>query len=405
LRNFIKLSMNKDKSLQTKFALVMFFMYMGHAFAYTLILPYLSYLGYSSLQQGKMMALGALLTLIFQFYVGYLCDKYQTDKIAFYLVCLLYAFINWLFYRFLDNPAFLVVLYVALVSTLFRIARTTLDCWIIESGNSLRANYGGIRAFGSGGWALAAPLTSYLLAKGGYAALGDVFVLITVITLVISYFIADAAKTKTTEKIKLSDLKVLLTNINYILYTVIFLMVFTALTAEGYIVTYKIMQLAEKQALLEAEIAALIGYKSAIAAICELPVYFIGAGFLKRFGTIKTLLAATVVLMLKFLLLALASTTGQILWLTALTIVTLPFFIICCRLLIAELTPNHLMASGQQLSAAIYGGISALLAPLLFGWLGQTFGNNFALLVLALSMGLPLLLLFWSQRSMKKQVG
>jgi len=393
--------MKREQVLLGKFALIMTFYYMGSAFTYSLLIPYLTSLGYDTVQQGWMFAFGAILTIIGQFLTGYLCDRYQTDKKVFVAVLLLWAVVNWLLYTASNSASILVVLWLGLLCSLFVVCNGVLDTWTIESDEYCLNNYGWIRAFGAIGFAVGTLFTSYCFDHWGYGSLGTAFFVFTIITLVIMVFIPDAIKVTTESRIKLKDINELLLNKNFILLTVIFLFLNIAMTADGYSTNYKIIELGKSIGLSEDITNWQVNFKWSFQAICELPLFFAGSWLVKKLGNVRVLLLASGALIVRFVLYAMAVEPMQLVWISAFQAVTFPLITICSKVLIDDASPVYLRASGQQISAGIYFGISALITPVICGVLGENFSHNFALLTVAAICVVPVLLIAWYNKTQK----
>jgi len=385
--------MKKEHALLIRFAAIMLVMFIGQAFTFTLMIPYLSSMGYNTITQGWIFAFGSILTIVGQFLVGYLCDKFKTDKIIFIITCIIFAIVNWLFYSFNHNSLALVFLWGGFVFSLFRITQGVLDSWVIESDKYCLDNYGRIRIFGAIGWAIGAPLTSKFFDLWGYASLGTSFLFFTVATLIITLFIPDAQKVETGHKLKFSDVKELVFDPHFIVLTLMFLFLSMIMTADGYTTIYKMIALGSNMGLSESVINEQINLKYSFQAVCELPLFFFGGWVVNKFGNVKTLAFVTVMVVIRFVLYGLAVEPMQIVWASAFQAVTFPLYLICTKRLIDEASPAHLRASGQQISAAIFVGCSALITPVLCGFLVEVFSFNITLFSMAATCIVPLLLL------------
>ena len=377
-----------------KFALLTLIVYMGLAFTFSLIIPFMKSLGWEVVRQTQVMAFGALLTIFGQFIVGYLADRYRTDKKVFYLAKITLTLITWLLYSRSSSPFLLMALLVGLLSAFYGIVQSILDTWIIESDEYCLVNYGWARVFGSIGWAIGAPLTSYFFARAGYTSLGTVFLFFSVLALAIAFFIDDAKKVQTKEKLKLIEIRVLLQQRNFVLLTLVFLFFNIIAWTDGITTIYKIQELGLSLRQSEQEINGIISLKYSFQAVCELPLFFLGAWLVKKFGSIRLVMFATLFLSLRFVLSGLAQSPMQLVYIASLQAITFPLILICSKVLIAQVSPEHLIASGQQIAIAVHSGVSALVSPLLCGLLGHNYSFNFVLFAAAAFCGLPLVLLF-----------
>ena len=393
--------MKKEHVLVGKFALLNLIVFMGQAFTYVLMIPYFTSLGYNEVTQGLIFALGAVLTIVGQFTIGYLCDKFKTDKKIFVILYLVFVIIDWLFYSYGNSPVALVILWAALVCSLFQVTQGVLDTWVVESDKYCLDNYGWIRAFGAIGWAIGSPLCSFFFEKWGYTSLGNGFVLFTVLTLVITLFVKDVEKVEREEKLKFSDIKALFVNPNFLLITLVLLCLYMVVSADSYTPIYKMIALGEKLGQTAAVTNSQINFKWAYQAMWELPLFFFGGWFVKKFGGVKVLFVVTIMMFLRFVLYAFATEPMHLVWVSTLQAVTFPFIMICSKQLIDEESPVYLRAGGQQISSSIYIGVSSLLTPVICSFLVKQFSHNLALYAIASVCIIPLCLLLVYQRTKK----
>ena len=73
------------------FSVLVFFTFFANAMINTQGVPFLIEVGYTSSQRGNIMAFYALIAMIGQFVVGYLCDRHKTIKRYFILMAIFFA--------------------------------------------------------------------------------------------------------------------------------------------------------------------------------------------------------------------------------------------------------------------------------------------------------------------------
>jgi len=377
--------MKNEYRILIKFSILMFISYISYALSYSMIIPYLNSMGVSAQERGLIFTFGAVLTILGQMLFGYLCDKFQSNKRMFYVASILLAVFNYLFYQASGQPLLLVTLWAGMVAALFRITMGVMDSWIIESDDYCLTNFGTIRAFGAVGWAVGSPLTALALSKLGYESLGTIFLIFTVITLGYSLFIADSLKVHSDTKIRFKDIKVFFQNRDYMLLVTVFFFINVIANADMYTTIDKILALGGSNEM--------IGLKWSFQAICELPLFFLGGLLIKKFGAKKLVFFASIMYIIRYILLALAVSPIQIVYASALQMITFPIIMIASKVMIDEASPKHMRASGQQVAGSIYSGVSLLITPLLCGWLVQQFSYNFALVTMAVLCIIPVFLI------------
>ena len=97
---------------------------------------------------------------------------------------------------------------------------------------------------------------------------------------------------------------------------------------------------------------------------------------------------------IRFSLYTLATSSTQIILITSLQSITFPLLMISQKVLVANESPDHLKSTGQMLAISLYGGLSALLTPVVSGLLINAVGFDYTLLIFTLILFIPLMLSF-----------
>ncbi len=375
------------RKIQAQFMMIFLFAYAAFAVSNTQILPFMTQIGYTPSQRGLILSGSALVAMIGQFLFGYLCDKYKTVKKMFYLSTIIFIGLVYWAYSVTQVAFFFHLISISLMSGFFRILFGLLDSWTIERDPILRKNFGVIRAFGSIGWIIGSPLTVWALSKGGYGALGLNVAILSIITLLLGYKVGDAQKVAHQEPIKLSDVKQLLKTKQYMVLLLILVIVNIAMAADAYTVVDKMLKLNGS--------ASDISNKWVIQAISELPLFFLGSLLYKRFSAKSLLMLGIFMFVVRFLLSAFATSVNQLVLIASLQLFTFPLVLLSSKLLVDMETPGHLKSTGQLLGMAVYMSLSALVSPLISGFMVDWVGTNNTLIFFGLLCVIPLLLSLW----------
>ena len=142
----------KNKKLM--FSITNFLSYIAEGVGYCMLITYLISIGYTATQRSMMISFGALLSIFFQFLVGYLCDKNKTIRRYIIYSYIVYSIVVIVLYAYNTYNFYVHFVLVALNAVMFRINMGLLDSWVLESGEQCKTNYGSIRAFGSIGWVI-----------------------------------------------------------------------------------------------------------------------------------------------------------------------------------------------------------------------------------------------------------
>lgn len=373
--------MSNKRIIYNQFILY-FIVFSGLALTFTQIIPYLTYIGYSPIERGIILSGSAIVAIIGQFTVGYLCDKYNTTKRFYNIVTVLYVVFVALMYTYSQQVFFIHLIIVSLAGGLFRIVSGLLETWTIETNNYMKTHFGAIRAFGAIGWAIGAPMTSFIINEFGYRYIGLAFALIILISHAVSFWLPDAQKKQKNTNLKLKDIHVLLKNKNYILILITLIFVNIIFTADMYLVIDKIISIGGTNDQ--------IAMKWSFQAVTELPLFFLGFYFLRRFGARKLLIFSISMFMIRFSLYTLATTPTQIILISGMQSITFPFLAISQKVIISDESPANLQSTGQMFGLSMYGGLPALITPTLSGFLVEKFDYNLALIIMAIGLIIPL---------------
>jgi hypothetical protein len=379
-----------SRKLHIQFMAIFFVAYIAYAVSYTQMLPFLSDIGYTSSEKGLILSGAAVISIIGQFLFGFLCDKYKTVKKMFYLATIVFIMIVTWAYSVTEISFFFHLITLSLMGGFFRIVVGLLDSWTIERDPLLQKNYGIIRAFGSLGWIIGAPYTVWALSKGGYGSIGLNVGILSILTLLIGATMGDAQKVSHQAPIKMVDIKQLLKKKQYIILLIILTLINIVLYADAYTIVNKILALGGT--------ATDISNKWVLQAFMELPLFFLGSVLYKRFSAKTLLMVGIFMFMVRFLLSALATSAAQLVMISATQLVTFPFILLSSKQLIDSESPAHLKSTGQLLGLSMYSGLSALISPLMSGFLVDWIGTDQTLIFFGLLCLVPLGLSLWYRK-------
>lgn len=367
--------------------LVFMVAYIGYTIPFTQIIPFLTASGYTASERGLILAGMSLVGIFGQFIFGFLCDKYRTVKKFYYGALIAFVVFSWTTYATTGNMLYYHLVTVAFTGGLFQIVVGLLDAWTLESDPYLVLHYGKIRAFGALGWAIGSPMTALIVNRFGYDRLGLANLVITLITFAVSWTLKDAVKVTHKSGIHWDDVKLLVRRKEYLVLVAILLMINIVASADMYTVIDKILLLGGTNGD--------VSLKWSFQAIVELPLFFLGARLLVKFGGKKLLLFATAMYFIRFFGYAWASTPALLIAFSGFQMVTFPLINVSSKVLIAGESPDHLRSTGLLFATSMSFSLASLIAPITFGFLVQTFGTNATLIGIALSTTIPFALGLW----------
>ena len=362
--------------------MLMLFGFISYSLMYTQIVPYLIEMGYDATKRSHILAMFALIAMVGQILVGYLSDKYGTIKRFFIYITLVYMVTGVLAYILNTQHYLFHFIVVSSMAAFTRIQCNILEIWPLQV-KGLYKDFGAIRAFGSIGWALAAFVSGLLVTHLGFASLGWTNLILNIGLIVYTFKWEDIQRVDHVP-LKLDSMLELLRNKNFMLLLGIFLLIFTVYNVDFILVTELIYNFGGK--------ASDIGVRGFIHAIVEVPMMFMVGRFLIRYKNKKVLIFGIIMLFAKFILFAFSTTVPQIYLYTTLQMVSFPLILIAQRDMINHEVPDHLKSTGQMMMSAITSGFSAIISPLASASLTNHFGVSHALLILAITLIVPILL-------------
>lgn len=358
--------------------------FLGLSMTNTQIIPFLTHVGYNPVERGMILSSIAIVAIIGQIIIGYLCDKYSTIKKFYHGLLFLFILLNGILYFISEEVFFVHLILFGFVGGLFRIIAGLVETWTLEINENVKEHFGLIRAFGALGWAIGAPLTSLLIDNFGYRIIGFSFAIVSMFSLLFSLNTPDATKIETNQKLKVSDIKILLKNRNYVILLGMLILVNLVFAADMYTVIDKMVFLGAS--------SGQIAFKWSFQAILELPLFFLGFVLLNKIGAKKMLIFSIFMYIIRFGLYTIATTPFQIIMISGLQAITFPVLMIAQKVLVAEESPAQLKSTGQMFALSMYGGLSALVTPIISGSLIALLGYDITLLIFSISLFIPLYL-------------
>ncbi len=378
--------------------IVLFFIYyfmqfFAQAFSYALLITFLANLGYTATQRSLFFVVDAILGMVLQIILGYLCDKHQKIKPYLYVCIVFYMIGTFFLYRTTQMNFMLHMLLVPIVGTMLKLVMSLSDSLTIETSEEVKNNYGVIRLFGSIGWAIGSPITAWVVEKFGYSFIGPAFVVSMGIGWLTIAGIKDVNKVHTSEPLNFSDVRQLLKNKAYVIVVVILFLFFIVDMVQSYSVVDKVWYLGGSERD--------IGNYWLLAAMMELPVFFFGGKLIRRFGAAKLMIASGFFYAVRYAIFGMATSVTHVFIGGVLQGVTYPLLMISSKIMVDEQSPDNMKTSGQQVAGSIYNCGGALITPVMVGLLEDGLGINPSLYAIAALAMIPTILLVFINRSGK----
>ncbi len=376
------------------FLVIQLLSYVAQALGYCLMITYLASIGYSATDRSIMFTVSAIVGIVLQFYIGYLCDKKHTIKRYLYATHIAYCVAAILLYFYQQKNFLIHLLLISANVALMRVTVGLIDGWTLEIDEECKNRYGTIRAMGSIGWSIGSYLGSYLMEWLGYGSLGIGYAVITVLMLFFCNHVRDVQK-EASAPISVKNVKALLSDKGYMLVILILFAIFTITFCQDYIVIDKLSYLGATERD--------VSLYWIVTAMVELPLFFYGNKLGEKIGMMRLIYLTIIFYGLKFVLFGLSGSVGMMMVAATLQVCTFPLLMIVSKQLVDAESPEEMKVSGQQIGLSLYSGISGLISPLMSGLLEDSIGINAALYLIASISLIALALTFLYSRYRAKE--
>lgn len=338
----------------------------------TQLVPYLTYLGYDSIQRGWLLASYSFTTIFFQVYVGYLCDKKRRIKMFYAAVIICLALFASLFFLITKRIFLLHLILLALAGGLCNTSAAVVDNWVISNKNA-RSQFSGIKAVGSLGWGISSLLLPLIVSGTHYPLMAYIISGIALLLLFLSARIKedDALNGIHSAEISKEDVIKLVQNKQFVAFTFVFFLIYLTIVANNTLIIDKILSLPTGHRF--------VGMKWAIQSFCEVPAYFLLNRFSKKIKNEMLIYLTCFALIVQFGIYYFAATVEIIVMASFLQIFTVPLFSLGSRMMIHKVTPEKLLSTGQLLSISFYIGLASFISPLISGFISNLMHINAAI--------------------------
>lgn len=345
-----------------------FFLYGSMSILFSFFPLYFQAVGFSTVVIGMLMAGGPFVSIFANPFWGYWSDRLQ--NIRRILIIMLIG--NLIVIQFVFQLNSLTLVFIAMVFFF------TFQTPLFSQSNSLILNaiegtplkFGAFRLWGSLGWGLMAVAAGPLIGIIGITNLGIVYSLLLLLTLAISIKLPKGNVEGSKRMGKGGYGKALFGNKYFLVFVLLGVLISVPNSMNHTFLSLYIDQMGGS--------IVMIGWAAFIVAIFEVPVFLLFDRYMKKH--IPTMIGALVFISLLFVLrwylMSIATTPIQIIILQLLHSVTFGGYFYIGTTLTAELIPVELRASGQAVFALTWGGISGIIAGFVGGWIFQELGPN-----------------------------
>lgn len=373
------------KGLYSRLFGLFFIAWAVFSIVFSQVIPFLSSVGYSENQISWVLTSSAIIGMITQLLIGYWLDKYQKTKIFFVALIIIMSILSSVSYSITHLNFWLLFFLVSIFVALFRISSNVAETWVYQIDDDVMSRFGLIRIFGSIGWALASIVVAWVIERYNYFAVMPMVILLTVVVLLLSVGIPDSEKVSSSNSINFKDIKKLINNKQYVLGLWFFFILFMIYNFDMITGIYKMIELGSSNSL--------IGFKWFAQAVVEIPLMAFGAKLILKLTNRSVSLLTALFMGIRFILLGLATSPEQMVWISLLQAFTFPTMLLAQKDYVAKTVPLELRSSGHMIMTAITSNIPVILVPLISNMVSGFANNSQILLVSGILCIVPILLL------------
>jgi PPP family 3-phenylpropionic acid transporter len=343
-----------------------FLLYGATAVLFPFLPLYFQDLGFSPIQIGLFLSIGPLVSMIANPFWGYWSDRIQNPRLVLILLLSASLCFSQVFFQ-MEN--FITVLLLLISFYFFQVAIAPItDSLILSSIDNTRYQYGSFRLWGSLGFAITSVAVGSLLKWLGIENLGFIFGVIIILNIIFGFGLPRGG-VRQPNRIVINDLvQSLMKNGYYVLFLIYGILISIPNIMNNAFLSIYIHDLGGSEIY--------VGWAFFLGAIIEIPVFLLLDRYLKKTPVILVggLLITTLLFAVRWLLMGIAVTPMQVIWLQIMNSVTFGSYLYIGTQFCAYLVPNSYRAIGISVFAMTWMGLSGLLGSLLGGWLYDVTG-------------------------------
>lgn len=323
---------------------------------------YFDDIGFTKLQIGTIYSIGPMLSIFSNLLAGIAADKTKALRRVLNLIFLGQIIALALL---LPQKSFSAVAVLMGVFYLFQTpVISMMDSLTLLAADRMKVSFPSIRMFGSLGYAICAIAFGFLLKAVGsewalWFALGTI-----VCSLVLSLLLQNYQATLT--KFSFGNLWLILKRKEtFFFFCLVALVSVAHRLNDGFLAVY----MRENGAS-----SSVIGAASLASSVSEIPMFFLLARFGHKFRELPLLAFASVMYMVRLLVLSVTHEPIAFVFIQMMHSVTFGIYYITALRYIQSVVPDEYRSSGQALFGMVWTGLAGVIAGTLGGWLSDTYG-------------------------------
>lgn len=349
--------------MQRTFSLYYFVFFVAMASTQPFLSLYLNGRGISSVNIGFILAAGACAGIFAQPMFGFLSDRAPDQR----RILLLTAFLSpIMFAGYALTKNFFVLL---LVSVLFAIVQSSspiADAIAVQEGVRSGFSYGQIRLWGALSFALTTMVAGYFYHRSGFAWSFVIYGGLTTVLMMVTILLPKAPSVDRAIGLPFHGIWNVMKNPYLMSFILICFVLSTAITINFNFLPLYFSALHHP--------LGLVGLNFTVAALVEVPFFYISATLMDRFGKMPIIMLASALYLLKYVIMALAPSTTVVISIQILDGIAYALYWSAGVQIVADLAPPTQTATAQTLFGAIASSLSSIVGSSVGGWLLGGFG-------------------------------
>ncbi|ASN07018.1 MFS transporter [Virgibacillus necropolis] len=325
---------------------------------------YLKHKGLHGTEIGWVLAVGPLASIFAQPFWGYMSDKYKTVKRVL-LICIIgLLFSSVLFFQM--NGLIAIILMGAVFYFFTSPIGALGDSLAQRRADDLNVSFGGIRMWGSIGFATSSLIVGEVLSSIGIQYMIWPYLFFGVVALLVVFQLTDVKVES--DPIQLKDVSQIFTNKPFVIFLAIIMFItITHRANDSYIGLY-IAQLGGSEGL--------VGLAWFVGVASEALVFAFAGKWFKKYHTLVFIIFAGVLYSIRWFIYASIDDPFYIIALQFLHGVTFGVFYLAAFQYISRLIPKLLQSTGHLVFFAVFFGVSGIVGSLVGGALIDSFGGG-----------------------------
>ncbi|WP_430788472.1 MFS transporter [Virgibacillus flavescens] len=325
---------------------------------------YLQYKGLEGTEIGWVLAVGPLASIFAQPFWGYMSDKYKTVKYTL-LICIIGLLISSVLF-FQTNGLIAIILMGAVFYFFTSPIGALGDSLAQRRSDDLNVSFGGIRMWGSIGFASSSLIVGEVLSSVGIQYMIWPYLFFGVVALLVIFRLTDVKVES--DPIQLKDVRQIITNKPFIIFLGIIMFISISHRANDSYIGLYISQLGGSEGL--------IGLAWFVGVASEAVVFAFAGKWFRKYHSLVFIIFAGAVYSLRWFVYASIEDPLYIIALQFLHGITFGVFYLASFQYISRLIPSLLQSTGHLVFFAVFFGVSGIIGSLLGGSLLDAFGGD-----------------------------